>query len=403
LYYSDPLNNCQWFCPICIFSFLPDNDRNLTDELINISENVNIECDKKLKQFISSCQNFILHNDEEAVDDSDIIFNNIKSKYYNLQEINKLGNDSSSLGMLHTNLASLYKYHDDLELVLSLLKPKFQIIGITEHKITGDIPLSNIKLTGYHDFIYNHTSTTHGGSGFYIKETFVYKRRNDLILKSDKPGVVESTFVELILPDKKNLILGCIYRHPNSIVNIEDFTTNLLEPVLNVISAENKICALMGDFNIDLLKCSSQEEISFYYNTLSSNFFAPYILHPSRPISKTLIDNIFINTIEFESHSGNLTIQLADHFFQFAILRDFFQNTHPRKLNIKERNFKNFNEREFLENLQSIDIDTVLQLEDNDPNKSTKNFYNAINFILDEMAPYKKLTNYETKLKKKHG
>ena len=42
--------------------------------------------------------------------------------------------NESSLGILHTNLASLYKYHDDLEQILSLMKIDFQIIGITEHK-----------------------------------------------------------------------------------------------------------------------------------------------------------------------------------------------------------------------------------------------------------------------------
>jgi len=228
------------------------------------------------------------------------------------------------------------------------MKIKFCIIGITEHKITGKIPLSNIKLSGYHDFIYTETQTTHGGSGFYISESLTYKRRDDLLLKPNKPGEFESTFIEIILPKKKNLILGCIYRHPCSTIKIEDFTINFLEPILNIISAENKTCALMGDFNIDLLKCNSQADISFYYNSLSSNFFAPYILLPTRPISKTLIDNIFMNTIEYQSYSGNITIQLADHFFQFVILQNFFSNIHPTKHKIKERNFKNFNENKIL-------------------------------------------------------
>ena len=102
-----------------------------------------------------------------------------------------------------------------------------------------------------------------------------------------------------------------------------------------------------------------------------------------------------MNAIEFESHSGNITIQLADHFFQFAILRDFFQNTHPRKLNIKERNFKNFNEREFIEALENLDINSILNINENNPNKSIENLYNNLNYILDEMASYKILKIYE--------
>ena len=82
----------------------------------------------------------------------------------------------------------------------------------------------------------------------------------------------------------------------------------------------------MGDFNIDLLKVETVKNVSNFFNYLFSIFFAPYIIQPSRPISKTLIDNIFLNTIDYNSFSGNLTIQLSDHLFQFAILEAFIKN-----------------------------------------------------------------------------
>ena len=52
-----------------------------------------------------------------------------------------------------------------------------------------------------------------------------------------------------------------------------------------------------------------------FYNTLTSNLFAPYIMQPTRFASQSLIDNIFINSIEYLSYSGNLTIQISDHLF----------------------------------------------------------------------------------------
>ena len=138
--------------------------------------------------------------------------------------------------------------------------------------------------------------------------------RNDLKLKSLGPGDFESTFIEIILPGRKNLIVGCIYRHPSSSLTIVQFIDEYIEPLLLQISKENKVCSLLG-FNIDLLKVDSFTPANKFFNTLTSNFFAPYILQPSRPISKTLIDNIFINSIDYTS-----TIQLADHLFQFVIL-----------------------------------------------------------------------------------
>ena len=76
---------------------------------------------------------------------------------------------------------------------------------------------------------------------------------------------------------------------------------------------------------------------------MSSNFFTPYILQPTRPESKTLIDNIFLNTIDYPFFSGNL--KHSDHLFQYVLLEGFFKNLNPRKLNIKERNYKHFNEK----------------------------------------------------------
>ena len=150
------------------------------------------------------------------------------------------------------------------------------------------------------------------------------------------------------MPGKKNLIIGCIYRHPSSNLTVDQFNNDYIEPLLQKISVEDKICSIMGDFNINLLKTNTLSDANQFFNRFSSNFFAPYILQPTRPISKTLIDNIFLNSIDFTAHSGNLTIQLSGHLFQFAILEGFFKDLVPRKLNLKERNFKNFNERESL-------------------------------------------------------
>ena len=189
------------------------------------------------------------------------------------------------------------------------------------------------------------------------------------------PGVFESTFIEIILPGRKNLIVGCIYRHPSSNYAVNQFNNDHIEPLLQKISTENKICSFMVDFNKDLLKTSSLCDVDKFFNTLSSNFFAPYILQPTRPISTTLIDNIFLNAIDFPASSGNLTIQLSDHLLQFAILEGFFNDLAPRKMNLRERNFKHFNEREFTETTNSTNWAEILQLNRNDPNLSIENLY----------------------------
>ena len=166
----------------------------------------------------------------------------------------------------------------------------------------------------------------------YVKESLQIKVRDDL--KFNSPGNFEPTFTELMFPNTKNVIIGCIYRHPSSTISLNHFTSDYMEPLLDKISSEGKMCSLVGDFNIDLFKSNSNENINQFYNTLTLIFFAPYIMQPTRFAFQSLIDNIFINSIEYMSYSGNLTIQLSDHLLRFVLLEGFFKEVLPKKINI---------------------------------------------------------------------
>ena len=121
------------------------------------------------------------------------------------------------------------------------------------------------------------------------------------------------------------------------------------------------------------------------------------MLQPSRLNSNTLIDTIFINSVEYLTCSGNLTIQIADHLFQFELLEGFFKDLFPKKVKLYERNFKDFVDREFNVALSKIN----LLLNENDSNIAINNCHQHINCLLDEFAPYKKLSKKDLKLKSK--
>ena len=123
-----------------------------------------------------------------------------------------------------------------------------------------------------------------------------------------------------------------------------------------------------------------------------------YINQPDQN-QKTLIDNIFVNSIEYSSYSGNINIMLSDHLFQFTILEEFFRNFQPKRCNLKERDYKYFNEREFTEAINNLDINTILNIEENNPNKSVESLYHHVTYLLDEFAPYKNLSHREIQFK----
>ena len=347
---------------------------------------------EQLKKFVKQCE-VIQSQLDQAREDSELVSTLVNSKYYDINKFNKIKYDKeSSFSMLHVNIASLNAHIDDLRTVLSRLKPEIDIIGISEHKIKANSkPSNNIDIGGYDEFKFEPTGSTHGGAGFYIKSGLVYKERPDLNLNSTSN--FEAMFVEIILKDRKNLIVGCIYRHPSSDISVTDFAEKHLEPILSKVSKEKKECILMGDFNIDLLKSTEDNVAGKFYNNLSSYFFTPYILQPTRLRSNTLIDNIFYNSLEYHSFSGNLLFELSDHLTQFLILEGFVKERSLPETLMYKKDFEHFNEREFEETvINGLNWEEICMIRIGSSSASFKSFHDTLNFHIDEMAPSKQVT-----------
>ena len=131
---------------------------------------------------------------------------------------------------------------------------------------------------------------------FSIYQDSNYKSRNDLKLYKNKNP--ESVFIKILSKSDKNTIIGCIYKHPN--LAIQEFMDTFLQPLLDNFSYENKNVILMGDFNIDLLHYESHIQTREFLDKIYFGLSTPHITIPTRitPRSRTLIDNIFMNTVD---------------------------------------------------------------------------------------------------------
>ena len=138
---------------------------------------------------------------------------------------------------------------------------------------------------------------------------------------------MESTFIEIINPKKSNIIIGCIYRHPN--LDLNDFNNDYLNPLLAKLSKEKKTVFLLGDYNDDISKYEQHSPANEFLDSLTSSMFLPYIIQPTRVTSssKTITDNIFSNIISTDIISGNLTATISDHLPQFLIAPEIFRNS----------------------------------------------------------------------------
>ena len=107
------------------------------------------------------------------------------------------------------NISSLSCHHVELYNLISDMKIKPKIIGISESRLQKcKQHITNISLPNY---VHEHTSTESGKAGtlLYLDKNIKYKSRKDLNIYHK--GMIESTFVEIINKNEKNLLASCIY------------------------------------------------------------------------------------------------------------------------------------------------------------------------------------------------
>ena len=122
---------------------------------------------------------------------------NISSfKYHDIDEMYNVGvsNKNKSLcPIFHINACSHNKNFDNLQYILSSAKNYFDIIRLTDTRITKQLYLlNNLNLNNY-SYEFTPTETTPGGTLLYIANHLSYKCYNDLNI---------SAFIEIVNPKK---------------------------------------------------------------------------------------------------------------------------------------------------------------------------------------------------------
>ena len=263
----------------------------------------------------------------------------------------------------------------------------FSVIGLSETKIKfGEQPLTNIDLPGY-TFVSQNTLSNAGGVGFYVRNDLTFTVLAEL---SCTTADYEALWIEIQNSHGHNIICGVIYRHPND--NLGSFL-DYLNSTAECIDRGSKYCTVLGDFNVDLLKIEKHQPTDDFLNTMSSFCFQPQILQPTRITdhSATLIDNIFFNSLEHFTISGNVIYDISDHLPNFLIFDKFSSLSNNVKL--YKRDYSHFNQQHLLSELQVIDWHSVFL--DQDASNMFSTFYDKISAIIDKHIPLKLLSKKE--------
>ena len=364
----------------------------------------------KLNTYLN--QNISQQNEGDSDDqDDDSDHSPINCNYYDREEFTHANfNSSKAYSILHLNIHSITAHFEELQdLLMEIHSDNFQfdIIAISESKLKPHIePIININLDNYHPPTGMPSEAEKGGVLLYVNERIKdYKIRTDLNNKMYEPKLLESVFIEVTNTKSANDIIGVVYRHPT--MDLNTFNDNHLKPIIDNLSLErNKKVYIAGDFNVNLLNVSHHSSSSDFFDILCSNHLLPSISIPTKLNNSgnhTLIDNIFINTFNPDTISGNITFNVSDgHLPSFVIIPKPNQNHLPKKHNFYKRSLKNFNpsnnnfdsiKTAALQDIRNLDLTNVMEIEKSDVNLSFSNFLEAINPVLDKYMPLVKVSN----------
>ena len=221
--------------------------------------------------------------------------------------------------MIDLNIWSASEKMSRFESYLSNLSHTFDIVGLTENWLKPHNE-SLCNLYGYKSEHRYRPLRSGGGVSLLFKNHIEYFIREDLSVQCN---YAESLFVEIdkgIIGKEQNVIVGVIYRPPDTSVN--DFN-EYVNSLLSKAKAEKKIIHILGDFNINLLNADSHSGTQNFLDIMYSSSLLPTITKPTRVTknSATLIDNIFSNSLLCTQKimTGILYCDNSDHFPVFYI------------------------------------------------------------------------------------
>ena len=273
------------------------------------------------------------------------------------------------------NITSLPKHIDELRIAMK--NNEIDVLAINESRMDNSIAPEMVTVHGY-NWVSKDRNRFGGGVGFYVRNTINFCLRHDLNVDD-----IEILTIEIIKNRVKPFLITTWYRPPSDTINI----LYKFENCLKLIDNEDKESIILGDINCDLLDnnpTSLISELKFITNLYQ---YEQLIKEPTR-ITKdtsTLIDHFYTTNSNLITSSGVTAMTISDHYLIYGIRK--FKTFKQAPKFIEYRDFKHFNEQNFLWNLASL---STLNLIHSDPNKSWISWKNKFLETVNMHAPLKR-------------
>ena len=317
------ISHDDWYCSNCLAELFPFTN---ADDDIEFASSLFSYChaDKPHFNFIRSSDELKLINstyivNEDLDPDKNFVGANYKNVDYYLPEKFKQfvaanNINSENFSILHLNAQSLQNKLDTLDYFLSQLTLRFTIVVVTETWAT-EYNTSTLIIPGYNCCMKPRTGRRGGGVAIYVDQSIKYTVRDDL--REYDCDEFEFLCVQLSLGNEKKNVVA-VYRPPKT--SLPHFVTNCAK-LFQKLTSERHTLYIAGDFNIDLLKYDAHDETSNFLDVALEHYLYPTISKPTRfsRSTSTLIDNIFVSSLNEDYTAGLFISDLSDHLPIFFI------------------------------------------------------------------------------------
>ena len=229
----------------------------------------------------------------------------------------------------------------ELKLLLSKLEcknPAVDVILLCETFLNKNIE-KLINIPQYHLHLNHRKDHKGSGTAILVREGITHKRCKELDVMVEKE--VASTCVEMTSKNGKHIILGSVYKSPNtSDKKLKAHVTELSEKVKN--EKVNKELVISMDHNMDLLKSHEHRRTQQFLDLMLEQGLIPTTTRPTRitQSTATLIDNVFISEVLEKSFDSLILLEdISDHLPSLVLIKQTkLRDKNPLKFELRVLN-----------------------------------------------------------------
>ena len=276
----------------------------------------------------------------------------------------------------YLNVCHIQNKLSDVPSILSNQNDNFHLFGFAESRLSSIVSDNIISVPGYNHVRRDCSKKLETGLVVYVHKSVNYKQ----LCIANKYNI-ECIWLQMSFKGSKPLVVGFLYRNPEERNEWFDRFELMMEEVYNY----SLDVILLGDFNIDLLKPHNTWKQTYDLCNLSQ-----LITEPTRVSSKhkTLIDHIYMSNPNTAIEISVPCYGLSDHF-PVCVVWSKKGVRIPKSSHkiVSFRDYKSFNEQDFLTDLSKADFFSVYQL--TDPEEALKRWYDTFLPVFNKHAPLK--------------